>query len=80
MENGCIGASDVDEEVVLVERLELDFHIRGLHDLIDLAVLLAADKLAMLVGQLNLEANLVMECLFRKHDQSVKIKTSVNIP
>lgn len=49
---------------MLVERLELDFHIRGLHDLIDLAVLLAADKLAMLVGQLNLEANLVVELLY----------------
>jgi len=34
-----------------------------LHDLIDLAVLLARDELPMLVGELNLEANFVVECL-----------------
>ena len=33
-------SSDVDEEIVVVERFELDLDIRGLHDLVQLSVLL----------------------------------------
>ena len=58
-----ITASDVNEEVVFVERLELDLDVSGLHNLVDLAVLLPADEFAVLIRELNLEANLVVEGL-----------------
>lgn len=48
---------------MLVKRLELDFRVRRLHDLVDLAVLLPADELAVLVGQLKLEADFMVEGL-----------------
>ena len=65
LENGCIGASDVDEEVVVVEGFELDLDVRSLHDLVNLAILLAADELSVFIGQFDLEAYLVMEGLPR---------------
>ena len=51
---------------MLVERLELDLDVSSLHDLVDLAVLLATNELAVLVGKLDLEANLVVEALYEK--------------
>ena len=45
---------------MFIERLELDLYVRSLHDLVDLAILLAADELAVLVSELDLEAYLVM--------------------
>ena len=48
---------------MVVERLELDLHIGCLHDLVDLAILLPADEFAVLIRELNLEANLVVEGL-----------------
>ena len=51
---------------MLVEGLELDLHIGCLHDLVDLAVLLATNELAVLIGKLDLEANLVVEALYEK--------------
>ena len=48
---------------MLVECLELDLDVGGLHDLVYLAVLLSAYELAMFVGEFYLEANLVMERL-----------------
>ena len=63
MENRGIVTSDVDEEIIIIEGLELDLDVGGLHDLVDLAVLFAANKLAVFVGKLNLEANFVVESL-----------------
>lgn len=45
----CIIAGNVNQKVVFVKGLELDLHISCLHDLIDLAVLLSANELAVLV-------------------------------
>ena len=50
---------------MVVERFELDLHVSCLHDLVDFAVLLSADKLAVFVGELNLKTDLVMESLWR---------------
>ena len=63
LQNGRVASRDVDEEVVLVERLELDLNVRRLHDLVNLAVLLTANEFAVLVRKLDLEADLVMESL-----------------
>jgi len=48
---------------VVVEGVELDLGARGLHDLVNLAVLLAADKVSVLVRQLDVKADLVVEVL-----------------
>jgi hypothetical protein len=63
LENRRIIASNVDEEVVVIKRLELDLDVGRLHNFVDLAILFATNKLAMLVGKLDLEANLVMKGL-----------------
>lgn len=63
MKDRGIRASDVDEEVVVVEGLKLDLHVRRLHDLVDLAVFLATDKVSMLVGEFDLELDLMAERL-----------------
>ena len=63
MNGANIIASNVDQEVLIVERLELNFGVCHRHDLVDLAVLLPADKLPMLIRELQLEANLVLEGL-----------------
>lgn len=48
---------------MVVERFKLDLHICRLHDLVDFAVLLSADELAVFVGELNLKSDFVMESL-----------------
>lgn len=48
---------------MFIECFKLDLDIGGLHDLVNFAVFLPADELTMLVGELNLEANLMMERL-----------------
>ena len=48
--------------------LKLDFDASSLHDLVELAILLAADELAMLISKLNLKSNFVMESL--QNDQT----------
>ena len=60
---GAIVASEIDEEIVVIERLKLNLHVRCLHDLVDLAIFLAADKFTVLIGQLDLETDLVVERL-----------------
>lgn len=55
--------TEVDQKVVVVERFKLDFDIGGLHNFGKLAILLSCDKVTVLIGQLNLESNLVMEGL-----------------
>lgn len=64
MQRTSIGASEVDEEVVVVERLELDLDVARL-DLVQLAVLLARDEVAVVVRELELETDLVVEGLHR---------------
>lgn len=54
---------DVNEEVMFVERLELDLDVCRLHDLVDFAVLFPAYELPVLICEFNLEADLVMEAL-----------------
>ena len=66
MKSTNVVACNVDEEVVVIEGLELDLDVGGLHDLVDFAVLLSTDKLAVLVGELDLEADLVVEGLLRR--------------
>ena len=66
LQDRCVIAGDVDQEVVFVESLKLNLHVSSLHDLVDLAVLLATNELAVLVGKLDLEANLVVEALYEK--------------
>lgn len=51
---------------MIVESFEFYFHIRSLHDFIDFAVLLAADKFSVFVGELNLKSNLVVKGLKNK--------------
>ena len=63
LQDRCVIAGDVDQEVVFVESLKLNLHVSSLHDLVDLAVLLPADEFAVLIRELNLEANLVVEGL-----------------
>ena len=60
---------------MLVERLELYLDVGRLHDLVDLAILLATDELAVLVSELDLEAYLVMIGL-RKQDSIPKSLTT----
>lgn len=48
---------------MVIESLEFYLHVRRLHDLVDLAILLTANELAMFIGQLDLETYLVMERL-----------------
>ena len=66
LQDRCVIAGDVDQEVVFVESLKLNLHVSGLHDLVNLAVLLATNELAVLIGELDLEANLMVETLYEK--------------
>lgn len=63
VEGARVVSGDVDEEVVVVEGFKLDLDVGGFHDLVELAVLLARDELAVFVGELDLEADLVVEGL-----------------
>ena len=63
MENRGIVTSDVDEEIIIIEGLKFDLDVGSLHNLVDLAVLFAANKLAVFVSELNLEANFVVKSL-----------------
>jgi hypothetical protein len=58
-----LGAAYYDVEVVLVEAVEDDLHAAVAHDLVDLAVLLTADKFFMLIGELDLHAHVVLRLL-----------------
>jgi hypothetical protein len=60
LENGTVAARNLDVEIVIVQRLEFDLDVAGLHDFVDLSVLLSTDKLAVLVSKLNLEADLML--------------------
>lgn len=51
---------DIDVEVVLVETIENDLHIALSHYLVDFAILFATDEFLVLVGKLNLDADLVL--------------------
>ena len=66
LQDRCVIAGDVDQEVVFVESLKLNLHVSSLHDLVDLAVLLATNELAVLIGKLDLEANLMVKALYEK--------------
>ena len=48
---------------MVVERFEFDLDVGGLHNLVDFAVLLATDELPMFIGELDLEANFMVERL-----------------
>lgn len=48
---------------MLIKRLELDFDVGRLHNLVDFTVLLSTYELAVFVRELDLEADLVMEGL-----------------
>ena len=57
----CTAHDDI--EVVLVEAIEHNLYAAVAHDLVDLAVLLAADKLLVFVGELNLDTHVVLRLL-----------------
>ena len=61
LQSTTIIARDIYQEIIVVESLELDFDICGLHYFIDFTVLLATDKFTMLIREFNLEADFVME-------------------
>ena len=65
LQNRVVRTGDIYQEVVVVEGFELDLDVRSLHDLVNLAILLAADELSVFIGQFDLEAYLVMEGLPR---------------
>lgn len=56
---------------MIVESLEFDLDIGGLHNLVDLSIFLTADEFTVLIRQFNLETNFVMESLW--------IAVSINI-
>ena len=60
LENGAVASGDLNVEIVIVQRLEFDLNVAGLHDFVDLSVLLSTNKLAMLVREFDLEADLVL--------------------
>ena len=49
LQHGPIRASDVNEEVVVIECFEFDFGVCGLHNLVDLAVFFAADEFPVFI-------------------------------
>ena len=62
LHGGVVVCQDVDVEVVLAEVVENDLDIAVAHDLVDLAVLLAAHKFLVFIGELDLDTNLVLDC------------------
>ena len=60
LENGAIAAGNLDIEIVVVQRLEFNLDVTGLHDFVDLSVLLSTDKFTVLVRKLDLKADLVL--------------------
>ena len=69
LENGTITARNLNVEIVIVQCLKFDLDVAGLHDFVDLSVLLSANKLAVLVRKLDLEADLVLVDLSERHRQ-----------
>ena len=60
LENGAVTARDLDVEIVIIQCLEFYLDVAGLHDFVDLSVLLSTNKFAVLVCELDLEADLVL--------------------
>ena len=60
MKNGTVTTRNLDVEIVIVQRLEFDLDVAGLHDFINFSVLLPANELAVLIRKLDLETNLVL--------------------
>lgn len=69
LENGTVTAGNLDVEIVVVQSLELDLDIAGLHDFVDLPVLLSTNKLAVFVRKLDLEADFVLVNLSERSRQ-----------
>ena len=69
LENGTVAAGDLNVEIVIIQRLEFNLDVTGLHDLVDLSVLLSTNKLAVFVREFYLEANLVLVDLSERHRQ-----------
>jgi len=69
LKNGTVAARNLNVEVVIVERLEFDLDVAGLHDFVYLSVLLSTNELAVLIRKLYLEADLVLVGLAERHSQ-----------
>lgn len=69
LKDGTVTARNLNVEIVIVQRLEFDLDVAGLHDFVDLSVLLSTDKLAVLIRELNLEADLELVTLSERHRQ-----------
>ena len=62
LHRGVVVGQDIDVEVVLAEVIEDDLDVAVAHDLVDLAVLLSAHKFLVLIGEFDLNTNLVLSC------------------
>lgn len=60
LENRTVASGNLNVEIVIVQRLEFDLDVAGLHDFVDFPVLLSTDELAVLVRKLDLETDLVL--------------------
>jgi len=60
LENGAVASGNLNVEIVIIQRLEFYLDVAGLHNLVDLSVLLSTNELAMLVREFDLEADLVL--------------------
>ena len=60
LENRTVTTGNLNVEIVIVQSLEFDLNVAGLHDFVDLSVLLSANEFTVLVRELDLEANLVL--------------------
>lgn len=62
--DACVVAREIHQKVELVECLKLDLDIGHLHNLVNLSILLSAYKVAMFIGEFDLEANFVTKRLW----------------
>jgi len=69
LKDGTVTARNLDVEIVIVQRFEFDLDVAGLHDFVDLSVFLSTNKLAVVIRELNLEADLELVALSERRHQ-----------
>lgn len=60
LENRAVAARNLDIEIVIIQCLEFYLDVAGLHDFVDLSILLSTNKFTVLVCKLDLEADFVL--------------------
>jgi CO dehydrogenase/acetyl-CoA synthase epsilon subunit len=58
---------DINVEIILIEPIENDLDVALSHNLVNLTVLLAADEFFVLIGELNLDTNLILGLRHKFH-------------